>query len=125
MNAVTFFKPVISLLFSVLIGGGHGAGTAEVKYVPVSATQGVFNVVYNNTAGSRFVLKIEDQDGNQLYQNIFTDKVFSRNFQLAEPDNYSKLVFIIRNLGDQSVQTFEVETNTRVIEDVQVEEVKQ
>ncbi|HEV3413055.1 MAG TPA: hypothetical protein VG101_11275 [Puia sp.] len=124
MNALPIIKPILPFLFSVLLGSGHSAGTAEVKYIPVSETQGVFNVVYNNEAGSRFLLQIEDQDGNQLYQNIFTDKLFNRNFQLAEPENYTRLVFLIRNLGDHSSQRFQVETNTHLVEDVNVQEIK-
>jgi hypothetical protein len=124
MNAVSLTKPIVSFLFCVLLGGGGNAGTAEVTFVPVTANQGIFHVVYNNATGSRFVLQILDQDGDQLYQNIFTDKKFSKNFQLLDPDSYPKLVFLIRNLGDKSCQRFEVENTTHLIEDVNVKEVK-
>jgi hypothetical protein len=125
MNAVSLTKPIVAFLFSVLLGGGgKGASTAVVTYIPVNESQGIFNVVYNNATGSRFVLQILDQDGNQLYQNIFKDKEFRRNFQLADPDSYSRLVFVIRNLEDHSFQRFEVEASTHLIEDVNVREVK-
>jgi hypothetical protein len=123
MNSIALTKPIVAFLFSVLMGG-HPGGTADVTYVPLNEGQGVFNVVYDNPQGSRWVLQILDQDGNQLYQNVFTDKKFTRNFQLADPDNYFKLVFVIRNLGDKSLQRFEVETRTRLIEEVNVKEVK-
>jgi hypothetical protein len=123
MNVVMLTKQIFPFLFSVLLGG-HGVGTAEVKYIPVKEGQGVFNVVYNNPEGSRFVLQIQDQDGNQLYQHAFTDKKFAKNFQLADPDSYLKLVFVIRNLDDKSFQRWEVSTDTRLIEDVDVRELK-
>ena len=124
MNAVILTKPIITFLFSVLLNGGHSAGTAEVTYIPVTASEGVFHVVYNNATGSRFVVQILDQDGDQLYQKAFTDTSFTRDYQLADPDSYSKLIFVIRNLGDHSSQRFEVEANAHLIENVNVREVK-
>src|SRR5580658_6446712 len=109
-------KAVIIAIFTLALGAGslangtggsNNANTAEVTYIPVPEGQGHFHIVYNNDKGSRFVLQILDQDGNRLYQNVFTDKKFSRNFQMADPDSYLKLVFVIRNLGDQSFQRFE------------------
>jgi hypothetical protein len=122
MNAVTLTKPIVTFLFSVLLSG-HIGGKAEVKYIPTQEGRGMFNVVYNNPEGSRFVLQILDQDGNKLYQNVFADKKFSKNFQLADPDSYPKLVFVIRNLVDKSSQRWEVSTNTHLIEDVSIQEV--
>ena len=126
-------KAVIIAIFTLALGAGslangtggsNNANTAEVTYIPVPEGQGHFHIVYNNDKGSRFVLQILDQDGNQLYQNLFTDKKFSKNFELADPDSYSRLVFEIRNLGDKSFQRFEVESSTHLIEDVNVREVK-
>lgn len=128
MNAVSLAKPIVAFLFSALLGGGGSSGssarTAEVTYIPVTESQGVFHVVYNNEAGSRFSILILDQDGNQLYRKIFTDKKFSRNFELADPDSYRELVFVIRNLDDHTSQRFEVEASTHLIEDVNVREVR-
>jgi hypothetical protein len=123
MNAITLTKPIVAFLFSVLLGA-HVGGNAEVKYIPAAEGRGVFNVVYDNPAGSRFVLQILDRDGNQLYQSVFTDKKFAKNFQLADPDSYDKLVFVIRNLGDKSLRRWEVSTDTHLVEDVNVQEVK-
>jgi hypothetical protein len=116
-------KPIFTFLFAVLLSS-HMGSNAQVKYIPVKDGQGVFNVVYNNPEGDRFVLQIQDEEGNQLYQNAFTDKNFTRNFQLADPESYLKLVFVIRNLSDHSTQRFEVESKTQLVEDVKVEEVK-
>ena len=65
-----------------------------------------------------------DADGNQLYQNIYTDKKFDKNFRLAEPDSYGELIFIIRNLADNSIQRFEVVASSHLVEEVDVREVQ-
>jgi hypothetical protein len=102
----------------------NSPGTAEVKYVPGPEGQGIFKVLYNNAAGSRFRIRVLDVDGNQLYQNIYTDKKFDKNFKLADPDSYGKLIFVIHNLEDNSVQRFEVESSFRLVEEIDVKEVK-
>ena len=123
MNTIALTKPIIALLFGVVLTS-RPAGTAEVKYIPTSEDRGVFHVAYNNAAGNRFELKILDQEGDVLYGKVFTDKEFSRNFQLADQDNYPKLMFVIRNLTDHSAERFEVETATHEVENVVVREIK-
>lgn len=101
-----------------------GASTAEVKYVGGTSGERIFHVSYNNPTGSRFSVKVLDADGTQLYQSVYTDKLFNKKFQLDNIENSGKVVFMIRNFGDGSVQSFEVNTNTRLVEDVDVKEVK-
>jgi hypothetical protein len=105
-------------------GGRNDAATAEVKYITTAEGQGIFKVQYINATGSRFSIQILDADGDQLYQNISTDKKFDKSFQLADPDSYHKLVFVIHNFGDNSFQRFEAEASSRLVEDVRVQEVK-
>jgi hypothetical protein len=105
-------------------GKSNSAATAEVKYIPGAQGQGIFNVQYNNAAGSRFTVCVKDADGNQLYQNVYTDKKFDKNFRLAEPDSYGKLIFVVHNLADNSVQRFEVVASSHLVEEVDVREVR-
>ena len=103
---------------------GKSATTAEVKYIGNSNGEFLFNVLYNNEEGSRFSVAILDAQGNQLYSGVYSVKKFDKNFKLSDPESFGKLVFVIRNLGDNSVQRFEVNTNSRLVEDVEVKEVK-
>lgn len=97
---------------------------AEVRYIPGKGGELRFNVLYDNISGSRFSLTILDENGNQLYQDTFMDKNFNKVFRLADADITGKLTFVIRNFGDNSVQRFEVNAVDRMIEDVEVKEVK-
>jgi hypothetical protein len=105
-------------------GDGNNANTAEVKYVTQKEGQGIFNVRYNNAAGSRFSLVVLDADGDQLYSYVYSEKNFEKNFKLADPESFRKLVFIIRNLNDGSTQRFEVEARGHEEEVVEVKELK-
>ena len=98
------------------------ASTAEVKYVNNMAGDFVFNVVYDNATGSRFSLRVLDADGNQLFQSFYSDKKFDKKFKITDAEG--KFTFIIKNYQDNSTQRFEVNANTRLVEDVEVKEVR-
>src|ERR1700744_2060820 len=99
------------------VSGGNGANTAEVKYFFRQEGEGIFNVKYDNATGSRFSLVVLDADGDQLYQNVYTEKNFEKNFKLADPESFRKLVFIIRNLNDNTTQRFTVEAVSHEVEE--------
>jgi hypothetical protein len=133
-------KTVATALLTVAFAGisiislaeGHGpvgdrgpnAGTAELRYIAGKDGEVLFNVIYNNASGARFSVIVLDEYGNQLYQNYFSDKQFDRKFKLADPESTNKLTFIIRDYGDNSVQRFQVDASNRLIEDVEVKEVR-
>src|SRR5579872_4225774 len=107
------------------IGDPKGsASTAEVKYVGGAEGNRLFKVIYNNNDGSRFSLRVLDADGTQLYQGFFSDKKFNKTFKITNADNSGKLTFVIRNFQDNSTQSFEIDDNTRLVEDIEVKEVK-
>jgi len=103
--------------------GEKKENTAEVKYIGTPEGEFFFDVAYNNAAGSRFSLAIIDEAGNTIFQSVFSDKKFDKRFKLAEPESYGKLEFVIRNFADNSVQRFEVNTASRLVEDIEVKEV--
>jgi len=100
------------------------ARTAEVKYIGGREDEMVFKVVYNNIAGSHFNLRVFDAEGNPLFQHSYSDTNFDKTFKVAGIDGSGKLTFVIRNLQDNSTQTFEVSSNTRVVEDIEVKEIR-
>jgi hypothetical protein len=100
------------------------ASTAEVKYIGSNEGDPLFNVLYNNSTGARFSVKVLDNEGHQLFQGVYTDRKFDKKFKVTDAGNYGKLTFVIHNFQDNSVQSFEVNSNTRMVEDVEVKEVK-
>ncbi|MBS1662459.1 MAG: hypothetical protein JST68_15555 [Bacteroidetes bacterium] len=105
--------------------GSTSANTADVKYITGQDGQYLFHVVYNNASGSRFSLIVLDEDGNQLFQSLYSDKNFDKKFRLADPEEqFTKLTFVFRNFSDNSVQRYEVRAQNKVIENVEVKEVR-
>lgn len=98
------------------------AGTATVKHIGNPAGSIVFQVQYDNPSGDKFTLTIKDNDDAVLFQDMYTGKKFDKKFQLPE-GQADKLKFIIRGTRNNHLQTFEVNTNTRVIEEIVVKRV--
>lgn len=100
------------------------ASTAEVTFLGRQDGNPMFNILYKNNAGEKFSVKVLDGEGNQIFQGIYTDKNFDKRFRIINRDDQEKITFIIRSFTDNSVQSFEVHSDTRVIEEVQVKEVR-
>jgi hypothetical protein len=104
---------------STATGAGQNDGAA-VKYLGTQDDMILFNVSYANPDGSKFQLIVKDQDGTQLYQNIFSEKTFYKQFRLPKADK-DRIVFIIRNGREADVvKTFEVNVNSRLVQVVAV-----
>jgi hypothetical protein len=100
------------------------ASTAEVKYITGNDGESIYNVVYNNTSGGRFSVTVVDAEGDQLFQGVYSGKKFDKRYLIVDPSSYSRLTFIIRNFSDNSIQRFEANSSSRLVEDIEVKEVK-
>jgi len=132
----TLFINIRKSLLTALLGGASlvslangngpvgGGNTADMKYITLQEGSGIFNVRYDNPTGSRFSLLVLDGDGDQLYSYIYSGKNFEKNFKLADPASFRKVVFVIRNLNDNTTQRFEVEASGHEVEEVEVKELQ-
>jgi hypothetical protein len=102
---------------------GQKESPAFVKYLGTQDDMIVFNVSYSNPDAGKFCVIVKDQDGMQLYQNIYTEKSFFKQFRLPKTDK-NKITFIIRNYKDADIaKSFAVNINSRLVEDVAVRKV--
>ena len=92
---------------------------AFVKYVGADNESYVFNVAYNNENGDKFLLTIINGSGDIIFAGTYSEKKFDKRFRLLKEGN-DKLNFVIKNLKDNSRQTFEIKSTTQTIEDVVV-----
>lgn len=95
---------------------------ATVKHIGNPAGSIVFQVQYDNLSGDKFSLTIKDDDGTILFQDTYTDKKFDKKFQLPQGEA-DKLKFIIKGLKSNNIQTFEVNTRSRLVEEIVVKRV--
>jgi len=91
--------------------------TASVTYIGSQEDVLSVAVKYDNTPGNRFTVTVKDEEGYLLYTGSFSEKKFSKIFQLPKTE-LSKATFTIRNTKTNEAQSFEI--NTRVVEEVVV-----
>jgi hypothetical protein len=78
-----------------------------------------FNVVYNNTTGNPFNLRIADPSGELLYAETFKDVQFNKTFKVQK-DAISKLNFTIRDEKTGVTENFEINVTANVVENITV-----
>jgi hypothetical protein len=79
-----------------------------------------FNIKYANPTAEKFSLIIKNADGDVLYQGQFTDVNFAKKIKLIVDEEDVSPTFIIRAGNKQIAQSFQVNTATRLIEQVVV-----
>jgi hypothetical protein len=83
----------------------------------------IFDVSYTNPTNGRFQIVIKDQEGNSLYQNVFSEKTIYKQFRLPKSDK-DRILFVIRDYRDADiVKTFDVNVNSHIIREVAVRRV--
>jgi hypothetical protein len=123
-------KLIFGTFFLLSVATAHAQSTAPgavpvtdsatVKYLGMQDDLLIFNVSYDNPKGDKFVVAVKDQDGTQLYQNLFKDKAFNKQFRLPKTDK-DKVIFVIRNGQDAPiVKTFTVSVDSHFVQEVAI-----
>jgi hypothetical protein len=94
------------------------AKNAEVKYLGMSNDAVIFDVSFENPTGTKFIVTVLDEDGNEIFRAGYSDKKFDKKFELPIIIP-GKLTFVISGSKDVELkQSFEI--NTHEIENVVV-----
>jgi len=117
LSAISKFTVGLALFFGVALTQTRANTThpieksADVKYLGASDDAVMFKVSFENPSNTKYVISVVDEEGNQLFQGIYTDKKFDKRFSLPKSGS-EKLTFIIRNANDvEFKQTFEISTH--------------
>ena len=95
-----------------------GDKITEVRYVGNSEDAVFFNVTVDNPTGGKFSVIVLDEEGNSIFQEIYSDKKFDKRFKLPKSEK-NKLTFVIRNFKTADItQSFEIKT--KYVEDITV-----
>ena len=119
---------VFSTLFLVLlVTGDVQANDAtkkepiEIKYIGSVNQNPVFQIDFENPEGEEVYLSLKDENGVLIYSDVVKDKKYSRKLQLNTGDiNDLKMVLSLRSKKGVETQTFQINKNVRVIENVEV-----
>lgn len=93
---------------------------AKITYVGSQSDLLTFNIDYKNVEETPFVLELTDDAGQVLFQKKFTDKTFNKNIFLKNLGDMTKVSFSIIAGKKVINQTFNIATETKMVEDVVV-----
>lgn len=96
----------------------ENASAAQITYVGSSNSLMTFNVNYNNLAEENFVLELTDDMGHVLFEKKFNDKTFNKNIVLKNVGDKVKVNFAIRAGKNTINQKFDIDSQTRLVEEV-------
>jgi hypothetical protein len=129
MVTIAKFTAAGLLLFTVATTQAQTTTSASteknttVKYVGTQDDVILFNVSVDNPNGSKFSVIVTNNEGNQLFQEVYNDRKFDKRFRLPKSET-GKLTFVVRNFKDASDDVHSFEVTDRIVEDVVVSAVK-
>jgi hypothetical protein len=101
---------------------GAGLGKTEITHLSTSDQSLVFQVNVENASAEKFFIVIKDEGGSVIYRGSFSDKDFSKKFVLPKNES-GKITFTIKSSSDVQSESFAINSNTRVIQEVVVTKV--
>jgi len=93
---------------------------ASVKHISTTNDKIVFQLSLDNETGERFTVSIKDLSGNTLFQDTYSEKKFDKKYVFDKSESIGKLTFVLRSLKDNQTQVFEINTTSRIVENVDV-----
>lgn len=105
-----------------IMNGGPGVGKTEVSHLASDGESLLFEVKVENASGEKFYVLVKDENNNTLYRGSFSGKEFNKKFRLPKSES-NHITFIVRGESGVSTETFQINTNRRVVEEVVVTKV--
>ncbi|HVG11931.1 MAG TPA: hypothetical protein VM843_02955 [Flavisolibacter sp.] len=123
-NMFTYTLMICLFVTSVLPAGAQATAltgnppAAELTYIGSEDGKLVFNFKFKNESGEKCVVRIRDNEGNTFYSEKFSGSNISKRF-ILEKDAFdrSALTFILNTSTTKQTQAFELNNNTRLVED--------
>lgn len=121
------FIAVFAFLFApvtLLASDTKPALPVEIKYVGSIDYKPVFQIDFENVEGTEVNLLLRDEDGTIIYSEFVKDKKYSRKIQLENIDRNARLTLSLRTKKGTQTQVFQINKNTRIVEDVVVAKIQ-
>jgi hypothetical protein len=97
------------------------SAAVTINYLGSVDNQPVFQIEFENKNEETYTVSIKDDQGDVLYVEKSKDKKFSKKFKYqGQGFDYVRLTFTLVSGKEKQSQEFEVNTNTRVVQDVVV-----
>ena len=91
-----------------------------VKYLGTEDGGVWFSINYANPTGEKFTLVVKNDADEILYEGVFNEAQFSKKVKLLLDEQDALPTFVIRTASREFAQTFQVNSDTRMVEHVVV-----
>ncbi len=91
-----------------------------IRYIGTLHEKPVFQIAFENETAQTFYVSIKDDEGNVLYNEKVKDLKYNKKFQIERGSEYTRLTFTLSSEKEHKAQVFQINTNTRMIQDVVV-----
>ena len=97
----------------------------ELKFIGNLKDQPLFHLVFNSPEEKEYTVVIRDEYGNVYYREVVKGTAFIKKFVLnVEEIDDAKLKFEITGRGNEKPVVFEVNNQSRIVEEIVVNKVK-
>jgi hypothetical protein len=126
---IIFFTAVLALFTfgTVLTANAQEGGNkenVEIKYLGAVGNNPIFQVEFDNLDEEELFITLKDAEGNVLYAEKFKEKRFSKKFQVERADEDLRVVLTVANKKGRFSQQYQINRNTRIVQDVFVTKVR-
>lgn len=116
--AVAFTTPALA-------GNVKDPSPLELKYLGEFKNQPVFELTFNTQNDTEFVVVIRDEDRNVIHREFVKSGIASRKYMITnELGDIALLQFEVTGRQSDKTVVFQVNKNTRVVEDLVVNKIK-
>jgi hypothetical protein len=119
LSGSSYVNAQVALVSAKIEHEGTGVKNAVINHIGSSNGMLLFEVKVNNTLGEKFRVIVKDVDGAILFQDSYADKNFTKKFMIPKPDS-DKLVFVVRGPSGLKSESFEINSSTRIVEEIVV-----
>jgi len=118
--AAMFFLSASANTVNAKVSAIDPAKKIEVKYVGTEKENLFFNVKFNNESGKTFKVYVLDENGEVIFSDRYSEKIFDKKFIFPTSQDVNKLTFLIQSDKGSFKEIFNVEVKTNTISEVSV-----
>lgn len=94
---------------------------ASVSFLGIENEMLLLGVKYENNNQDKFVIEIREEAQSILFRESYRERAFNKKFMLPK-DLDGKIFFTIKNVKENSIEKFEVNTTAKMLNNVIINE---
>jgi len=114
--SVLFISPQFVLAQTTISSGI----SSSIKYLGAEGNHVVFHLEIDNKAEEPYTVRIKDEYGNLLFYKTIKERRISKRFHFNKDEIGELVTFIVNSKKEQKIETYQVDRNIRIVEDVVV-----